>query len=181
VDIADLLKRIADGDRDAFAKVVESFQRPLFGFLGRLGMSKAVAAEIAQETFLRAWRNLGQYQIGQAQFSTWLFSIARNLALNEMTRASNRGESTAEIAGTTAVSALQEPLDQMVREQTNSRLRDALLRLPLLERTTLALAYVRELPLAEIAILEDTTVGAVKTRLHRAKAKLREWLETGDE
>jgi RNA polymerase sigma-70 factor (ECF subfamily) len=181
VDIADLLTRVADGDRDAFAQVVETYQRPLFGFLGRLGMSRAVAAEIAQETFLRAWRHLGQYQIGRAQFSTWLFSIARNLALNEITRASNRAEATTEDAGAREVCTSREPLDQLVQEQTNTLLRNALLRLPLLERTTLALAYVRELPLAEIAVLEDTTVGAVKTRLHRAKARLREWLEINDE
>jgi RNA polymerase sigma-70 factor (ECF subfamily) len=181
VDIADLLKRIASGDRDAFAEVVETFQRPLFGFLARMGISKVVAAEIAQETFLRAWRNLDQYQSGRAQFSTWLFSIARNLALNELTRASNRNGASTGGAGVMDVGTLRETLDQVVQEETNARLRDGLLRLPLPERTTLALAYVRELPLAEIAVLEHTTVGAVKTRLHRAKAKLWECLETADE
>ena len=181
MDIANLLKRIVDGDREAFAEVVETYQRPLFGFLGRLGLSRAVAEEIAQETFLRAWRNLDQYQIGRAQFSTWLFSIARNLALNEITLASNRVEGTTENAGPVAVCTAQEPLDLVVQRQSNAKLQDALLRLPLPERTTLALAYVRELPLAEIATLEGTTVGAVKARLHRAKAKLRKWLEIQDE
>lgn len=181
MDIANLLNRIADGDRDAFAEVVETFQRPLFGFLGRLGIPKAVAVEIAQETFLRAWRNLGQYQTGRAEFSTWLFSIARNLALNEMTRASNRDEGAAQDAGAMAGRTSSEPLNQLVQTQMNIQLQNALLRLPLPERTTLALAFVRELPLAEIAVLEDTTVGAIKTRLHRAKAKLRQWLEASDE
>jgi DNA-directed RNA polymerase specialized sigma24 family protein len=95
VDIANLLNRIAAGDRDASAEVVGTFQRPLFEFLGRLGIPKAVAVEIAQETFLRAWRNLGQYQTDRAEFSTWLFSIAGNLALSEMTRASNTDDAYA--------------------------------------------------------------------------------------
>jgi RNA polymerase sigma-70 factor, ECF subfamily len=181
VDIANLLKRIADGDRDAFAKVVETFQRPLFGFLGRMGLPKAVAVEIAQETFLRAWRNLGQYQTGRAEFSTWLFSIARNLALNELTRASNRDVSSAQDDGEMAGYASSEPLNQLMQTQMNVHLQNALLRLPLPERTTLALACVRELPLTEIAVLERTTVGAIKTRLHRAKAKLRQWLDASDE
>ncbi len=181
MDIANLLRRIADGDRDAFAEVVETYQRPLFGFLGRLGIPKAVAVEIAQETFLRAWRNLGQYQTGRAEFSTWLFSIARNLALNEMTRASNRDGATAMDDGSMAGSTSSEPLNQLVQTQMNTELQNALLRLPLPERTTLALACVRELPLAEIAVLEGTTVGAIKTRLHRTKAQLRQWLEAGDE
>ena len=181
MDIANLLKRIVDGDRDAFAEVVETFQRPLFGFLGRMGLPKAVAVEIAQETFLRAWRNLGQYQTGRAAFSTWLFSIARNLALNELTRASNGDEATAQDTGAMSGSASSEPLHQLVQSQMNIQLQNALLRLPLPERTTLALACVRELPLAEIAVLEGTTVGAIKTRLHRAKAKLRQSLEASDE
>jgi RNA polymerase sigma-70 factor (ECF subfamily) len=181
VDIANLLKRIVDGDREAFAEVVETYQRPLFGFLGRLGLSRAVAEEIAQETFLRAWRNLDQYQIGRAQFSTWLFSIARNLASNEITRASNRVEGTTENAVPSVVCASPEPLDLVVQRQSNAKLQDALLRLPLPERTTLALAYVRELPLAEIATMEGTTVGAVKARLQRAKAKLRELMGIQDE
>jgi len=86
VDIARVLARIAEGDREAFSEVVEAFQRPLFRFLGRMGLTQAVAAEIAQETFVRVWRNLEQYQSDRAAFSTWLFSIARNLALNELTR-----------------------------------------------------------------------------------------------
>ncbi len=181
MDIANLLKRITDGDREAFAEVVKTYQRPLFGFLGRLGLSMAVAEEIAQECFLRAWRNLDQYQIGRAQFSTWLFSIARNLALNEITRASNRVEGTTEDVGPSAVCTAPQPLDLVAQEQSNAKFRDALLQLPLPERTTLALAYVRELPLAEIATLEATTVGAVKARLHRAKTKLRGLLEIQDE
>jgi RNA polymerase sigma-70 factor (ECF subfamily) len=181
VEIASLLKRIADGDRDAFAEVVETFQRPLFGFLGRLGIPEAVAVEIAQETFLRAWRNLDQYQTGRAEFSTWLFSIARNLALNEITRAANRVQATAEDVEGRAGCISSEPLNQLVQAQMNSQLQTALLRLPLPERTTLALACVRELPISEIAVLEGTTVGAIKTRLHRTKAKLRQWLEVSDD
>lgn len=92
MNITSVLARISEGDRQAFAEVVETFQRPLFGFLGRMGLSRAVAAEIAQETFVRAWRHLEQFEPEQAQFSTWLFSIARNIALNELTRASGKHE-----------------------------------------------------------------------------------------
>ena len=181
MDITRVLARIADGDREAFADVVETFQRPLFGFLGRMGLTPAVAADIAQETFVRAWINLGQYDVGQAEFSTWLFSIARNLALNELTRASSKSEAAMESALDTAMCAQPGPIDQVAQAQSDVRVHQALNRLPLADRTALALVYVKELPLAEIAALEGTTVGALKTRLHRAKATLREWLETGDE
>ena len=55
-DIEQILSRIAAGDRQAFAGIVERFQRPLYGFLGRMGLGQSQADELAQETFLRAWR-----------------------------------------------------------------------------------------------------------------------------
>jgi RNA polymerase sigma-70 factor, ECF subfamily len=110
-----------------------------------------------------------------------LFSIARNLALNELARAAGTKESAAQGAAASSGCMQPEPLDQVAEEQSSVRLHQALGRLSLEDRTTLALVYVRELPLADIAALEGTTVGAVKTRVHRAKAKLREWLGTGDE
>ena len=181
MDITRVLAQIADGDREAFAEVVDTFQRPLFGFLGRMGLNRDVAAEIAQETFVRAWTNIGQYQDGRAEFSTWLFSIARNLALNELTRASTKYELTTDSAAATAVCKEPGLIDQVEQEQSNARLRQALSRLPLADRTALALVYVRELPLAEIAVLEGTTEGALKARLHRAKMKLRELLAISDD
>ena len=181
MDIARVLARTADGDREAFAEVVETFQRPLFGFLGRMGLTEAVAAEIAQETFMRAWRNLAQYEPDRAEFSTWLFSIARNIALNELTRAGGRHEVRTGNATVDATLEESPPLDQTEREQTGVRLRRLLARLPLADRTALALTYVKELKIAEIAALEGTTVGAIKTRLHRARSQLREWLEVDNE
>ena len=117
-----------------------------------MGLSRAVAAEVAQETFLRAWRSIsGQYEPEQAQFSTWLFSIARNIALNELTRASRKRETVNEHAEANAVCQQSLPIDQVNREQSGERLRLALARLPLGDRTALALVYVQELSIAEIA------------------------------
>jgi RNA polymerase sigma-70 factor (ECF subfamily) len=181
VEISRVLARIAAGERDAYAEIVQTYQRPLFGFLGRMGMTAAVAAEIAQETFLRAWKNIAQYQPGRADFSTWLFAIARNLALNELTRAASRHQGPLEHALVITPSSGPTPGEQVERQQSAARVRDALNRLSLEDRTTLALAYVQELPLGAIAALEGTTEGAVKTRLHRARARLRESLGSGDD
>ena len=181
MDISRVLTRVADGDREAFADVVEAFQRPLFGFLGRMGLAPAEAAEIAQETFVRAWRNLEQYDPARAEFSTWLFSIARNIALNELTKASRKREAAMGTAAARAASDQSPAVDQVAREQSSERLRRALNELPLIDRTVLALIYVQELQIADVAALERTTVGAMKTRLHRARAQLRLLLEREDE
>jgi RNA polymerase sigma-70 factor (ECF subfamily) len=181
LDISRALTRVAGGDREAFAEVVEAFQRPLFGFLGRMGLAPAEAAEIDKETFVRAWRNLEQFDPARAQFSTWLFAIARNIALNELTKASRMREGGMSIADAHAASEQSPPVEQVAREQSSERLRIALNQLPLIDRTVLALIYVQGLQIADVAALERTTVGAMKTRLHRARAQLRLLLEPEDE
>jgi RNA polymerase sigma-70 factor, ECF subfamily len=177
VDIPALLQRIHNGDRQAFAQVVAHYQRPLFGFLGRMVCNAAQAEEIAQETFLRAWTRLGDFDAGQGAFSTWLFTIARNLALHELERAAHRHESTVlDDVAEPACDGMQ-PDAALAHKQQRQRLQAALHRLALPDRSALALAYIDELDLAAVARIEGCSTGAIKTRLHRAKARLRELLE----
>ncbi len=180
VDIKPLLQRIADGDTQAFAEVVGHYQRPLFGFLGRMALSQSHAEEVAQETFLRAWHSLGEYKPERAAFSTWLFTIARNLALNELARAAYRHESTQGDDMPDAACERLQPPEELARRQQQRRLQAALQKLPLPDRSALALAYIHDLELAAIARIEGCTTGAIKTRLHRAKEKLRHLLEKHD-
>ncbi|MDZ4262961.1 MAG: sigma-70 family RNA polymerase sigma factor [Pseudomonadota bacterium] len=180
MDIKALLKRIEAGDKQAFASVVDHFQRPLFGYLGRMGLSQGPAEEIAQETFLRAWRRLGDYDPGRAEFSTWLFTIARNLALNELSRAACKYEVvTGEMLPDVAGDGLQ-PAAALSEMQQRRRLHAALCGLAPTQRSALALAYFKELDLASIARIEGCSVGAIKVRLHRAKQQLRQLLEEDD-
>lgn len=177
MDIRPLLTRINNGDKQAFAGVVALYQRSLFGFLGRMGLSQGTAEEIAQETFLRAWNNLHRYEPCTAEFSTWLFAIARNLAINELERAANRREiAISDDIPEPACESLQPPEALALRQQQR-HLQQALRQLPLADRSVLALAYLHELELAAIARIESCSVGAVKTRLHRAKEKLKKLLE----
>jgi RNA polymerase sigma-70 factor (ECF subfamily) len=179
VDIDSVLAGIAAGDKGAYARVVSHYQVPLFGFLGRLGLTQALAEEIAQETFIRAWLNLGTYDARKAAFSTWLFTIARNLALSELARGNRRMEpmdALAEIPGEGPL-----PREAMEAQRRRSRLGAALQALPMAERGVLALAYIRELDLSAIARIEACTVGAVKVRLHRARNRLRALLEKGND
>ncbi|HEX8978631.1 MAG TPA: sigma-70 family RNA polymerase sigma factor [Parasulfuritortus sp.] len=179
MDIDDILLRIRAGDRQAFAEIVRAFQSPLFRFLGNMGLGRGQVEDIAQETFLRAWNNLGQYSPGLSRFSTWLFTIARRLALNEIERAGNRAETldgNDEVVDLPCQRAL--PQDALEQARRHEALHRALRRLPAADRSVLALAYLREIDLADIARIEGCTVGAVKTRLHRARNRLSQLLET---
>lgn len=180
MNIAAILRRIHAGDRQAFAEVVKYYQRPLFGFLGRMGLSQGQAEEFVQEAFLRAWRNLGQYNPALGEFSTWIYTIARNLALNELSRAANDREiSGGEHLPEPACDRPQPP-EALALAQRRQGLQSALRQLPPAERCMVALAYMQNLSFAEIAKIEGCTTGAVKTRLHRARRKLYKLLEKED-
>lgn len=177
MDINLLLRRMDRGDRSAFADVVDHFQRPLFGYLGRMGMHQGQAEEVAQETFLRAWQRIGDYDPRRAEFSTWLFTIARNLAINELTRASSHHEQAWSEHLPEVACEQGQPSQEAMTRQLRQQVQQALRKLPCDDRSALALAYYEELDMASIARVEGCTVGAIKVRLHRAKQRLRQLLE----
>jgi RNA polymerase sigma-70 factor, ECF subfamily len=177
LDPKPILAAVLAGDRGAFGEVIRLYQGPLFGFLGRMGFSQAVAEDLAQEAFLRAWQNLAQFDSGRAQFVTWLFAIARNLALTELGSTARRYEQSAEDGSPEHPSSDLLPVQKLEAEQQSALLQRALRQLSMNERSTLGLAYVQELDMTTIARLEHCSLGAVKTRLHRAKLRLRELLE----
>jgi RNA polymerase sigma-70 factor (ECF subfamily) len=115
-----------------------------------------------------------------ARFSTWLFTIARNLALNEIGRSGHRREITGETPREAGCDGRQ-VFDELAARDRRDKLQAALRRLPPAERSIIGLAYLRELPLAELARMEGCSNEAIKVRLHRVKARLRTLLEIDDE
>ena len=177
MSIEAILQRLAQGEQRAFAELVDLYQRPLFGFLGRLGLGQAQAEDIAQETFLRAWTHLPDFDPERAQFATWLFTIARNLAYNALQSAPQQREITGQAAPDLACPQAG-PAQRLDHSQQQARLHNALRQLPMKERSALALVYVHELGLADVARIEGDSLPAIKTRLHRAKQHLRELLHS---
>ena len=152
------------------------YQRPLFRFLGGFGLAQAVAEELAQETFLRAYRSLSDYDAAKAKFSSWLLTIAKRLAMNEKARSHQRAPHTevsvseTELSGLDPVPRAHEALET---EERRTRVQRALQRIPEVLRSALVLAYLKELSLDEIATLESCSVGAIKSRIFRGKQLLR--------
>ena len=179
------LKSIQQGDKTAFAALVGRFQKPLFSYLGKMALPQAIAEEIAQETFIRAWQAKETFDPEKASISTWLFTIARRLALNELDRASRRFEISGQssIASDNYPTAYEHVDDQQLNPQESlqkSELKQALWRaLKTLEphdRSLLALAYLKDLEFAAIAEIEGIPVGTVKSRLHRIRQQLKSTL-----
>ena len=129
IDITAVIERIRAGERSAFAELLHRFQRPLFGFLGRMGLAQGPAEEVAQETFLRAWRSLGDYDPQRGEFSTWLFTLARNLAINELTRASHRHEMAMGEEVPDSACDRPQPLASLLMDERRRLLHEALRRM----------------------------------------------------
>lgn len=177
MDLSLLLQQSQAGDPHAFGRLVQRYEGPLFGYLGRMGLGPQAAEEVAQETFLRAWAALPRFDPGRGPFSTWLFCIARNLALNALSRSSTWREDRS-VPLPDPASPEPGPSDRLVQAQERRRLTGALQRLSPSDRSVLALAYVDELDHQAIARIEGCSVDAVKTRLSRARRRLREiWEE----
>lgn len=172
-----ILERIAGGEREAFAELVQRYQQPLFGFLGRMGITQTQAEDLAQETFLRAWSHLQQFDPARAQFGTWLHTIARNLAFTWL---SSRQQPPAVTDDALADVACEHPnpSQQLQAKQEREQLQQALRNLPMTDRSALALAYVHGMSLTDVARIEGVSLAAIKTRLHRARQALRSMLET---
>lgn len=167
----DVVQRVLAGDSRAFACLVERHQQQVYRFIRRQVPSAGVAEDLAQETFLQAYRVLVSFR-GQARFSTWLLGIARNIVLNFMNRDWRAHDQADDDTGDCGDSS-QDPARLALRDEALAQLQQAVDRLPSDLRQCLVLATMEDLDYNEVAALLDLAVGTVKSRLSRARAQLR--------
>ncbi|MCJ7822832.1 MAG: sigma-70 family RNA polymerase sigma factor [Armatimonadetes bacterium] len=162
---AELVKQALAGSQEAFGELVARYKDAVFGVaFHRLGDFEE-ARDAAQETFVKAFRNLRKLRRPEA-FANWLYWMAEGTAIDAARR--RRGEVSLEDAGESAV--LRVPSEDRIAEQV----REALGALPEATRLAVILHYVDGYSHAEVAQFLGTTEGAVKTRVSRGRARLRE-------
>ncbi len=164
----DLIRRVLDGDAESFRPLVLRYERPLYRLICNLVPDAHDGEDIAQDVFLTAFRRLASYDPVQGAFSTWLLTIARNKCLNALKK--RRPVLLQQLPETPAPSC---PDTELSEAEWFNRLDKALDALPFAQKTVFVLAEIEELSLDEIARTEDVPVGTVKSRLSRAKEKLR--------
>jgi RNA polymerase sigma-70 factor (ECF subfamily) len=167
-----LIRETLAGNQQAFRLVVLRYQRPLFRFLGLLGFRGPPAEDLAQETFLRAFKALYSFDPTRAAFSTWLFTIARRLAIREWQR-SRRVQLTPAAGEEEAPSHALDPAQSALIAERARRVERALGELPEQLRSTFFFSQIEELSLEQVAELEGCAVGTVKSRVFRARERLR--------
>lgn len=166
------------GDEEAFAKLVEAYQRPIYNLAYRMLGSPGEAEDAAQETFLRAYTRLHTYDPSR-KFSSWILSIGSHYCIDRLRRRRGKTVSMEEI-----MSERWLPDDDPRPEQrTLEHEREALIQTMLQQvapqyREVLILRYWHDYSYEDIAEITQTSVSAVKSRLHRARNAVADALET---
>ena len=181
-----LIRRAQRGDADAFEQLLLEHQKNVYNLCYRMAGNPDDAMDLSQETFLRAWRCLDQYQFASA-FSTWLYRLCSNICIDFLRR--RRRQQTVPLTfedadgeeQTYAVPDVQPlPEEQVELKLTRETLAAAMAQLLPEHRAVLQLRVVNEMSYEQIADVLDIQIGTVKSRLSRARNQLKKILERGN-
>jgi RNA polymerase sigma-70 factor (ECF subfamily) len=168
--------RLRRGDPDAFDALLARYQNRLYRYLLRLTANPAVAEDLFQETWLKVITRIHRYDESRP-FEPWLFSVARNLAIDHLRKASPESLDEPTETGETRIARLgaDEPgsLDRLLERERRGLLEKELDELPALYREALSLRFEEEMTFEEIAEVLSAPVSTVKSRVQRALAMLR--------
>lgn len=176
----ELIRRILAGEKHLFHELIRPCERAIYFLLLSLLRSEAEADDAAQETAIKVYRNLHLFR-GDSQFRTWVLSIARNEGLGRLRKTENRREDSLDAltdgeAGDFTPAVLtswrEVPTETLERQELGNLLRGAIDGLPEIYRNVVLLRDIEEMDVRETAAALGITEGAVKVRLHRARALL---------
>jgi len=188
---AALMLRVKQGDAHAFAELVDKYKQPVTNVAARMLRDPTEAEDLAQNVFIQVYKSAARYQVA-SKFSTWLFTIVRNLCLNEIRRRTRHPADSMD-----ASHPEQEdqpwhqfedkksfsPPDNLLQGELEAKIEQALAELPENQRLAMVLCRQDELSYEEIAEVLECSLPATKSLIHRAretlKQKLKPYLKTG--
>ena len=184
---ADVVRLAQQGRELAFRELVHRYERPVFSLVFRMVRDRETAEDLAQETFIKVLNHIDRYS-PDFKFSSWLFKIANNVTIDHLRRRrldtiSIDGSPSAVTAAEVEASALdpetgqESALDELEAREMGSAIERAIGRLRPEYRSCIILRHVEGRSYEEMADLLDTTVGALKMRVHRAREALQKLLE----
>ena len=186
-----LMLRVKRGDRAAFEALVGKYKQPIVNLMGRMLGDPVEAEDLTQGVFVQVFRSAHRYR-DSARFSTWLYTIARNLCLNELRR---RSRHPAESLDATHADDASHPLhpiadarelsppDRLLQQELEQKIQEALEALPPNQRLAVLLCRQEDVSYEEIARILDCSLSATKSLIHRGretlKQRLKPYLRTG--
>lgn len=176
----ELIAQFQAGNEDAYLEIVERFKDRLFAFIYRFVGDEDLAEDLVQDTLIKVYTHRHAYR-EIARFSTWIYTIAGNLARTELRKRKRRATFSMSALGLgereyELPSEDFTPSKTLEGEQTEKHIRIALAKLPLHFRTVIILRDVQELSYEEISKIMKIPLGTVKSRVNRARLRLQEML-----
>jgi RNA polymerase sigma-70 factor (ECF subfamily) len=182
---AQIMLRVKAGDDSAFEFLVQKYRRPMLSFMYRMAHNTAVAEDLAQEVFLRVYRSRGNYE-ANAKFTTWLYRIASNLAVNNARDTRHqRPENTVSLDEPDQDTGLTMDLpdasltaeDMIVKRERLAAIRQRVQALPERQRVAVVMHKYQQMDYRQIADILKLSESAIKSLLFRAYETLREQLK----
>lgn len=175
-----LMERISAGEEEAFKLLIEKHQHAVVGTVSKMLGSPTEAEDISQQVFLRVWKSASTYK-PTAKFTTFLFTIVRNLVFNEMRRKKTRKQVSIEEQGEdwgmeVPDKSTPAPSEEALQEELIRVVDMAIADLPEPQRIAIVLRRYENLPYEEISKVLNTSVSAVKSHLFRARTTLKKEL-----
>jgi RNA polymerase sigma-70 factor (ECF subfamily) len=182
----EVVQRARAGREDAYRELLRRYQRPVFSLIYRMVRDRELAEDLAQETFVKVLNALDSYR-PEFKFSSWIFKIANNAAIDHLRRRqldtlSLDGAPQATTPERVEATALQvagggeSPLDELEARELGSAIEQAIGKLRPEYRACIILRHIEDRPYEEIAEILDLPLGTVKTYIHRARAELKDAL-----
>ena len=168
-----LVDAVLAGDREVYRLLVERESRDVIGACLRVLGDPDEAQDAAQDAFVQAFRSLAGYR-GDGTFGAWVGRIARRIAVARAASAGRRATDDIATATDTVRDESADPLMHVVDLEQSASLRSAVDALPADQRQVVALRFFQDMPLERIAVETNVPLGTVKSRLHRALARLRD-------
>jgi RNA polymerase sigma factor (sigma-70 family) len=173
-----LLAGLAAGDADAATAFIRRYQARVYGLVFTIVRDEGIAEDVAQETFVRAWKHARTYDPRRGRVATWLLTIGRNLAIDVI-----RGRTAQPLDPDLVANLLQRavvgasPIDEIAPPDERDAVRNSMAELPPEQRRALFFAAYLGRTAQEIGELEGIPLGTAKTRIRTAMLKLRDSLE----
>ena len=159
------------GDPEAWDIILRRYQLPLYSYVMQLVRDEPASADITQEVFISALRNIGGLR-DDDRLGSWLFGISHQKCIQHWRR-SNRARTFQEQASESSEEVAESPLDLLIREEEEAEIMKLLEQIPLAQRSVLLLHVLEDFSLEEISRIIESPLGTVKSRLHYAKRALR--------
>jgi RNA polymerase sigma-70 factor, ECF subfamily len=184
---ADVVALAQEGRESAYRELIRRYERPVFSLLFRMVRDRELSEDLSQETFIKVLNHIDRYR-PEFKFSSWLFKIANNLAIDHLRRrqldtismSGSPHAATAEALEATSfeiASEQESALEEMASREVGSAIEQAIARLRPEYRSCIMLRHVEGRSYEEISATLDLPLGTVKTYIHRARHELRKALE----